>query len=180
MGQYPVLASLVSISMLVAFSVLISSAQARNFLVGSKTGTWKDNQWAQTSRFQIGDYLVWEYDGKENPVLHVTREAYIGCNTTSPIEEYRDGETNIRLDHSGPYFFISGEEGQCEKGQKLIVVVMAKRSTTTKHGFGVSPAPSPSEIHAPAVAPASGAAALMLKGSFMVAALAVLAGFFVI
>ncbi|GAB2290570.1 hypothetical protein Dimus_024851 [Dionaea muscipula] len=49
---------------------------------------------------------------------------------------------------------------------------MAKRSTTTRHVFGVSPAPSPSEIHAPAVAPASGVAALMLKDSFLVAALA--------
>ncbi|GAB2286258.1 hypothetical protein Dimus_020677 [Dionaea muscipula] len=45
---------------------------------------------------------------------------------------------------------------------------MAKRSTTTRHVFGVSPAPSPLEIHAPAVAPASGAAALMLKDSFLV------------
>ncbi|THG13139.1 hypothetical protein TEA_016821 [Camellia sinensis var. sinensis] len=57
-------------------------------------------------------------------MVEVRKRDYITCNTSSPIIEHKDGNTNVKLDRSGPFYFISREEGHCDKGQKLIVVVM--------------------------------------------------------
>lgn len=98
---------------------------------------------------------VWKYDGEKDWVVQVSKEDYLSCNSSSPIEEYKDGETKVKLNKAGPYYFISGAKGHCEKGQKLIVVVLSPR-----HRYAISPAPSPAEFDGPAVAPTSGAEAL--------------------
>ncbi|GMP49224.1 hypothetical protein CsSME_00016274 [Camellia sinensis var. sinensis] len=82
------------------------------------------NLWAQHSRFLIGDSLVWNYDGNKDSVVEVRKRDYITCNTLSPIAEHNDDNTKVKLDQSGPLYFISEEKGHCDKGQKLIVVVM--------------------------------------------------------
>lgn len=114
---------------------------------------------------------MWTYDKEKDSVLKVRREAYISCNTTDDIEEYKDGNTKVTLDKSGPHYFISGAEGHCEKGQKLIVVVLAQKHRL----IGVSPAPSPSEVEGPAVAPTSGAASF--RAGYLVALGVLLVGF---
>lgn len=96
-------------------------------------------------------FSVWKYDAAKDSVLQVTKEDYLNCNTTKPVAEYKDGNTKVKLDKSGPFFFISGVKENCEKGQKLIVVVMSPRSRFT----GISPAPSPVEFDGPAIAPTS-------------------------
>ena len=81
-------------------------------------------------------------------------EHYRSCNISKPLGKYKDGDTKVELNTSGPFYFISGEEGHCQKGLKLVVVVMSER-----HGeIPPSPAPNP----APAVAappPVKGGAA---------------------
>lgn len=84
-------------------------------------------------------------------MLEVTREDYLSCNIPSPIEEHNDGHTVVKLRRSGPHYFVGGAKGSCEKGEKIIVVVMAPR----KYG-GVAPVPGPVGFDAPAVAPTSG------------------------
>ncbi|OVA01333.1 Plastocyanin-like [Macleaya cordata] len=142
---------------LINLIMLTSFSEAKDFLVGGKSDAWEIpsspqsqplNQWAQSSRFQIGDSLVWKYEAGKDSVLQVNRESYMNCNLTNPIAEYKDGNTKVELKKSGPYYFVSGAKGHCEKGQKLIVVVMAPRSA--------SPAPSPAGFDGPAVAPTSG------------------------
>ncbi|XP_057539533.1 early nodulin-like protein 15 [Amaranthus tricolor] len=178
----------ISVSLVVAFALLFSFTDARDHLVGGKPECWKVpstesddflNKWAQKTRFQIGDSLVWKYDSKKDSVLQVTREAYLSCNTSNPIAAHKEDETKIELTKSGPYYFISGTQAYCEKGEKLIVVVMAARN---RPSGAVSPAiaPSPdSEFGAPAVAPTSAASGL--KGGLnLIVAVAVLAGFFMI
>ncbi|KAK9996203.1 hypothetical protein SO802_020889 [Lithocarpus litseifolius] len=134
-------------------SLFISFTEARELLIGGNNNAWKIpsskseslNKWAEASRFQIGDSL--DYDS---------------CSTSSPIAVYKDGNTKVKLDKSGPFYFISGAEGQCEKGQKLVIVVLSGR-----HGFfHVSPAPSPVEFEGLAMALTSGGTSL--KGRFMV------------
>ncbi|XP_071723948.1 early nodulin-like protein 14 [Rutidosis leptorrhynchoides] len=151
-------------SSLALFLLLFSSlCEARDILVGGKTDSWKIptaqsdtiNQWAGDSRFRIGDTLVLNYDKEKDSVLEVTKEAYMSCNTSNPITEYKDGNTKVKLDRSGPFYFISGAEGHCAKGLKLIVVVMSPRHSTIS-----SPAPSPMESEGPAVAPTSSATSL--------------------
>ncbi|XP_022756307.1 early nodulin-like protein 1 [Durio zibethinus] len=155
---------------LVLLFLFVSFTDAREILVGGKTDAWKIpssesdslNKWAENSRFRIGDSLVWEYDGGKDSVLQVTKEAYASCNTSNPIAEHKDGKTNVKLEKSGPFYFISGAKGHCEQGQKLLVVVLSPR-----HRYnGISPASSPAEIEGPAIAPTSSAAAL--KAGFSV------------
>jgi len=54
--------------------------------------------------------------------LQVNKEDYANCNSSNPVEQYNDGNTKVKLDRPGPFYFISGAKGHCEKGQKLIVV----------------------------------------------------------
>ncbi|KAK9275149.1 hypothetical protein L1049_022408 [Liquidambar formosana] len=106
--------------------------------------------------------MVWNYDPKKDSVLQVSKIDYEKCNTSSPIAEHNDGNTKVKLDRSGPFYFISGTQGNCEKGQKLITVVLS-----SSRGFvGISPAPSPVEFDGPAVAPTSGC--MSLRGGLMV------------
>ncbi|KAI3960567.1 hypothetical protein MKW92_042251 [Papaver armeniacum] len=156
-----------SMSLVLVNLIMFSNfSEAKDFLVGGKSNGWEIpsspqsqplNHWAQSSRFQLGDSLVWEYETGKDSVLQVTRESYLNCVLTKPIAEYKDGNnTKVELNKSGPYYFISGAKGHCEKGQKLIVVVMAPRST----------APAPSPVDAPAVSPTSGATTVSSSSRF--------------
>ncbi|KAK4415220.1 Early nodulin-like protein 1 [Sesamum alatum] len=151
------------------FVSMISFSEAREFEVGGKKKTsWElpsspdeFNKWAQINRFQIGDSILLTYDAKSDSVLEVSEKDYKTCNRSNPIKSYTDGNTKITLDKSGPFFFISGAEGHCQKGQKLeIWVLSAKHSSSSGH----SPAPSPAENHhhhlAPAPAPSNGGSGL--------------------
>ncbi|XP_057433458.1 early nodulin-like protein 14 [Lotus japonicus] len=166
-----------SASLLLLF-LLFGFSAAKELLVGGKTDAWKVpsseadslNQWAEKSRFKVGDYLVWKYDGGKDSVLQVNKEDYGSCNTSNPIEEYKDGNTKVKLDRPGPHYFISGAKGHCEKGQKLVVVVMTPKHSRDR---AISPASSPAELEeGPAVAPTSSATVLQ---SGFVAVLGVLA-----
>ncbi|KAL0739300.1 hypothetical protein Bca4012_015510 [Brassica carinata] len=141
--------------------IFFLSVNANEVTVGGKTGDWKIpssssysfNEWADKSRFLLGDVLVFSYEPGKDSVLQVTREAYEKCNTTSPKASYTsDGNTKVKLDQPGPVYFISGTQGHCKKGQKLRLVVFIP------HTSAFSPAPSP--FDGPAVAPTSGAAKL--------------------
>ncbi|XP_008803702.3 early nodulin-like protein 3 [Phoenix dactylifera] len=163
------MASLLSSTLLsLALLLIVSSSEAKDFLVGGDTEAWKIpssksetlNRWAEAHRFQVGDSLVWKYDGTKDSVLEVRREDYLSCNTSSPIAEHKDGNTTVSLPRSGPYYFISGAAGACEKGEKMIVVVMSKRQ---RWSGGISPAPSPVEYDGPAMAPVSGGRKLAVR-----------------
>ncbi|XVE53642.1 hypothetical protein DITRI_Ditri03aG0019400 [Diplodiscus trichospermus] len=157
------------LSSILLVSLFLTFAEARELLVGGKPNAWKIpssqseslNKWAGASRFQIGDSLVWNYDSTRDSVLQVSKTDYETCNTSSPIAVHKDGNTKVKLEKSGPYYFISGAEGHCQKGQKLILVVMAARSQL----MGISPAPSPVAFDGPAVAPTS--SAVILKSGFV-------------
>ncbi|KAM7268259.1 hypothetical protein ACFE04_010425 [Oxalis oulophora] len=104
---------------------------SNNVVVGGHNG-WKVpsapgdlNKWAEPRRFQVGDYLIFNYDKNVDSVLVVTQEDYNNCNTTNPITKYTDGSSKVLLDTDGSHFYISGANGQCPKGQKLHVVVLS-------------------------------------------------------
>ncbi|MCL7048103.1 hypothetical protein MKW94_006567 [Papaver nudicaule] len=142
-------------SVLVNLIMFSSFSGAKDLLVGGKSNEWgvpsspqsqPKIQWAQSSRFQLGDPLY----RKRLSVASDKREL---LEPTKPIAEYKDGNnTKVVLDKSGPYYFISGAKGHCEKGQKLIVVVVAPKSVAPR-----SEAPAPSPVDAPAVSRTSSA-----------------------
>ncbi|XP_068647943.1 early nodulin-like protein 13 [Aristolochia californica] len=164
---------------LILVSLLFCFSEAKDFLVGGKADGWKVpssssetlNTWAEANRFNIGDSLVWKIDDEKDSVLQVTREDYQSCNTSNPIASHKDSEVKIKLDRSGPLFFISGLKVNCDKGEKMIVVVLSRRS---RGFFGTSPAPSPMEFEGPAIAPTSGAFSLAMRNGAVLGVSAVL------
>ncbi|XP_020581426.1 early nodulin-like protein 2 [Phalaenopsis equestris] len=128
--------------------------EAYDFYVGGRNG-WvrkpaeKYNSWAERMRFQVKDKLIFNYKKGEDSVLIVDKEDYDSCNTKNPIKRFEDGKTVFVFDRSGPFFFISGADGHCAQGQKLIVVVMAVRHKPVQ--------PPPSSPITPAPSPAPGA-----------------------
>ncbi|XP_030466218.1 early nodulin-like protein 14 [Syzygium oleosum] len=168
---------------------MVSSSRASEVVVGGAAngGGWRIpssetaytlNAWAESSRFQIGDALVFKYDAAQDSVLQVTRADYLSCSASSPVAQYvnKGGEAKVELERSGPYYFISGAPGHCEKGQKLIVLVLSPRNAYARVS-SPAPAPAPAEHEGPAVAPTSGAARLGLEKGLGLAAGSMLAVF---
>ncbi|KAJ4845598.1 hypothetical protein Tsubulata_005729 [Turnera subulata] len=128
--------------------VLSGSCQAYNFYVGGKDG-WVLNpsenysHWAGRNRFQVNDTLLFKYKKGSDSVLIVSKEDYYSCSSKNPVQSLTDGNSTFKFDHSGPFFFISGMPDNCNKGQKLIIVVMAVRPKT----------PSPAPLAAPPQSP---------------------------
>ncbi|KAL0302062.1 UNVERIFIED_CONTAM: Early nodulin-like protein 1 [Sesamum calycinum] len=146
---------------LLSVFLLIQRCHGFQFKVGG-SGTWtvpadnavSYNQWAEKSRFQIGDTLLFVYAGDKDCVLHVTKDDYTNCNTEAPLEKFTDGHTVFKFNQSGPHYFISGVADNCHKNEKLVVVVMADRSKNYSNGTVPSspPAPTP-EVPPPSPAP---------------------------
>ncbi|KAL5793754.1 hypothetical protein ACOSP7_002348 [Xanthoceras sorbifolium] len=138
---------------------IVNSSNGYKFFVGGKDG-WvvkpcdNYNHWAERMRFQVNDTLYFKYKKGSDSVLVVTKDDYDSCNTKSPIQSLADGDSIFKFDHSGPYFFISGNADNCKKNQKLIVVVMAVRNKTHHHQTPPSPLPSPPSPDTPSSPPA--------------------------
>ncbi|TKY48971.1 Early nodulin protein 3 [Spatholobus suberectus] len=147
---------------------LVHKRDAYEFVVGGQKG-WSVpsdpnsnpyNQWAQKSRFQIGDSLAFNYPSGQDSVTQVNSQDYANCNTDAYSQKFSDGHTTIKLNQSGPHFFISGNKNSCLKNEKLVVIVLAdrnNRTTNTNQTSTASPSRSPShttESLAPSPAPA--------------------------
>ncbi|XVF18816.1 hypothetical protein REPUB_Repub11eG0055800 [Reevesia pubescens] len=138
---------------LVFFACLLYFSHAyRNFYVGGKDG-WvlqpkeKYNDWAGRQRFQLNDTLIFKYEKGSDSVLLVHKDDYNKCNIKNPVKKMTSGNSEFQFPHSGPFFFISGKQGHCQKGQKLNTVVMAVRKGTQPPS--TSPFPSPGPAHSP-------------------------------
>lgn len=77
-------------------------------------------------------HAVFVYLPDKDSVLQVKKEDYDNCNTAEPLEKFNDGNTSFKFNHSGPYYFISGIADNCNKNEKLVVVVMADRGNTNQ------------------------------------------------
>ncbi|KAM0864513.1 hypothetical protein ACQ4PT_043871 [Festuca glaucescens] len=139
---------------LVAMSV--SSASAFVFKAGG-TGEWRVpgqanasggniasyNTWAEHTRFRVGDAIAFTYEPGKDSVLIVDQKAYDACDTASPVDTFSDGNTVFTFTKSGPFYFISGNKDNCNRNQKLVVVVMGPRAdngTSTHTALAPSPA----------------------------------------
>ncbi|XP_042387822.1 mavicyanin-like [Zingiber officinale] len=141
------IAALPSVWVLIVASLLLrSTVSAIKFRVGGEKG-WTEpngdaaenyNHWASHNRFRVGDSLYFKYEN--DSLLEVTKEDYKKCYTANPLRKFASGITTVALDRSGLFFFISGEPGHCEAGQRLIVRV---GSRPDPRGVTASPAPAP-------------------------------------
>ncbi|ESW22611.1 hypothetical protein PHAVU_005G167200 [Phaseolus vulgaris] len=80
------------------------------------------SQWAERNRFQVGDALVFEYEN--DSVLSVEKLDYMNCDASNPITAFDNGKSTFNLDRSGNFYFISGNNEHCKKGQRLVVDVI--------------------------------------------------------
>ncbi|KAG6475577.1 hypothetical protein ZIOFF_064805 [Zingiber officinale] len=85
-------------------------------------------------------FVVLDFKYKNDSVAVVDREAYGKCSAADPLVFFDNGNTTFRFDRYGFFYFISGSQGHCEAGQRLIVRVMVHPATSTSSG---SPAPAP-------------------------------------
>ncbi|KAK8966558.1 Early nodulin-like protein 1 [Platanthera guangdongensis] len=175
--------------------LLSTASHGREILVGgSSINSWKFpssssaqnlSQWAESTRFQVGDSLVWNFDGEKDSVVEVSRDDYYACRTWNPIAVHHGGDNRVGLVRSGAYYFVGGAAGACEKGERVVVVVISQKHVR-RVGF-LAPAPAPASLEideGPAVAPAmtpgiAGAASEGLFGVGVAAAALVLVGMIV-
>ncbi|CAH8380322.1 unnamed protein product, partial [Eruca vesicaria subsp. sativa] len=104
-----------------------------------KGGTYYE--WTKRKEFQVGDSLMFEYDGNANDVTQVSsRLEYQFCNSHSPKAVYNKGHDVVTLTEPGYHFFITSNHSQCVAGQKLVVFVVHEHPT-------IPPPPPPRKIH---------------------------------
>ncbi|XP_020238072.1 mavicyanin [Cajanus cajan] len=99
---------------------------SKGWVVPPANDTNHYNDWASNNRFHVGDTIWFKY--KKDSVMEVRGVDYTNCNATHPTLFSNSGNSVVKLDHSGTFYFISGASGHCEKGQKMIVRVMADDS----------------------------------------------------
>ena len=63
-------------------------------------------------------------------VLLVSHDDYKQCSTETPVRRFTGGDTKFTLDGLGPFYFVSGVPGHCEKGQRMIARVRMPSSLT--------------------------------------------------
>ncbi|KAL8038769.1 hypothetical protein ABFX02_11G129500 [Erythranthe guttata] len=116
------------------FLQLLQCVRCSEFEVGERAGwvvpreneTEIYNQWASKKRFKISDTIIFKY--KKDSVMKVNKQDYNECNSTRPDFFSNSGNTAVTLDRSGFFYFISGATGHCEKGQRMIVWVIAQEA----------------------------------------------------
>ncbi|KAK4487222.1 hypothetical protein RD792_006542 [Penstemon davidsonii] len=141
------------ILILMLFCCFIYSCCGYEFIVGGRDGYWVSNpsenynHWAQRMRFQVNDTLLFKYKeaGSDSVVEVNTLDDYEKCNSTNghPINDAGNNSSSVifTFDRSGPFYFITANKTNCDKGQKLIIVVMAVRNRPPP----IAPAAPPSE-----------------------------------
>ncbi|XP_050215742.1 early nodulin-like protein 18 [Mercurialis annua] len=142
--------------------VLLQKGDALQFTVGGAQG-WsvpynstgnEHNLWAERTRFQIGDSLLFNYKPDQDSVLLVNKYDYDSCTTTGALATYNDGHTVFTFNRSGHFYFITGNKENCLKNQKLVIAVLADRSNRSSPpppsgDMGKVPSPAPSGEESP-------------------------------
>lgn len=67
-------------------------------------------------------YLDFSY--KDDAVMLVREDEYDKCHSAHPLSYSNNGNTDIKLDRPGLFYFMSGVQGHCERGQKMIIKVL--------------------------------------------------------
>ncbi|XP_020587813.1 early nodulin-like protein 1 [Phalaenopsis equestris] len=129
--------SLLSLSSVSSLSVLPTT----DFAIGGD-GEWAIpssknpdfyNKWASNNRFKVNDTIHFKYD--KDSVMVVTESEYSKCRSMHPIFFSNNGRTKFKFDRVGLFYFISGVSGHCERGERMIVKVIAAPVATPPEGI---------------------------------------------
>ncbi|KAF8691929.1 hypothetical protein HU200_040000 [Digitaria exilis] len=135
-----------------------TAAEARDFAVDLKAQAQPD------ALTQVGLDQPLPTRRRES-VLEVSRDDFNRCSTAAPLATHKatagGSAATVPLPRSGPYYFVGGAPGSCQKGERLFLVVMSQKHSRGHHR-GLAPAPAPeaesplaaSFVGGPAAAPA--------------------------
>ncbi|KAF8034532.1 hypothetical protein BT93_C0754 [Corymbia citriodora subsp. variegata] len=101
--------------------------------------------WASSQIFEVGDILVFNFNGGAHDVAEVTETAFNSCDGTNPLSISTVPPARITLATAGLHFFICAIPGHCSLGQKVTINV-------TTAGPSGSPPPSSSVAPSPKAA----------------------------
>lgn len=90
-------------------------------------------------------FTVFEYNN--DSVLVVEKWGYYHCDTSKPIIAFNNGNSTVKLDRPGLFYFISGTSDHCKRGQRMIIDVLSPRSphsTAAPPDAAASPLPAQS------------------------------------
>ncbi|CAM8988555.1 unnamed protein product [Rhodiola kirilowii] len=93
------------------------------WIVPPENNTNYYNNWASQNRFRLDDTINFNY--KKDSVMEVRERDYKTCESTQPLYFSNNGNTVYKLRNKRAYYFISGVAGHCERGQKVIIKVLA-------------------------------------------------------
>ncbi|KAL9253133.1 Early nodulin-like protein [Drosera capensis] len=164
--------TLFALAFLLSVHNLFPLASAFEFQVGDlkgwsmppKNDTGFYNEWASRNRFCPGDTIRFSY--RKDSVMEVREEEYKKCNATQPLYFSNTGNTLIELNRSGSFYFISGSSGHCQRGQRMIIVVLSPEDGPGGDTHGKSTSGAVAVAVAAAAAPA-----LVLLGQFVMMSL---------
>ncbi|PIN14980.1 hypothetical protein CDL12_12381 [Handroanthus impetiginosus] len=98
-------------------------------------------KWASKQRFHVGGSP--RFECKNDTVLTVDKWGYYHCDLRHPVSVFKDGNTVVNLEQSGPVYFVSGDPDHCKNGQRLKVEVITPHRSPPQPYMDASPAPVP-------------------------------------
>ncbi|MCD9639561.1 hypothetical protein HAX54_024177 [Datura stramonium] len=101
-------------------------------------------KWSKNHIFKLGDSLLFLYPPSEDSVIQVTKQNYNSCNLKNPILYMNNGNSLFNITRPGEFYFTSGEQGHCEKLQKLHISIPGGNGSTYEEADSPAFAPSPS------------------------------------
>lgn len=87
-------------------------------------------------------FVAFKYTQGVDSVLAVSKNDFDTCNINNPITKMDDGNSVFKLDKAGPFYFISGNKSNCDRGQKLNLVVISPKNHHTGSPVASPPAPA--------------------------------------
>ena len=84
----------------------------------------------------VFSFLYTGFRYRKDSVMEVNETEYKRCNSSHPNFFSNNGNSVFRLNQPGPFYFISGVSGHCEKGQRMIVKVMSHEEESPSGGGG--------------------------------------------
>ena len=72
--------------------------------------------------------VVLDFKYEKDSVMMVTEEEYKQCVSPKPLFYENNGDSVVKLDRAGLFYFISGVSGHCQKGQRMIIKVLEPMS----------------------------------------------------
>ncbi|KAH6803243.1 hypothetical protein C2S51_034689 [Perilla frutescens var. frutescens] len=162
---------LAALLLAVAAAELVGNAAAATYVVGDTLGWRVPNNpsdysnWASRHIFRVGDVLVFNFMTNLHDVAQVTKAAYDGCSSATPILLVMTGPWNVTLNSTGDHYYICTFNSHCGLGQKLAINVTTASSPSPSPTPApapsppIAPTPTPSESPSPTPAPTPGSPA---------------------